>query len=61
LSHLGEASDVVGEHRLTELESGTFRVGHEWSPDRVRFDTVVDGRALRAVFDAAPYYRTLSP
>jgi CubicO group peptidase (beta-lactamase class C family) len=61
LSHLGEASDVTGEHRLTELESGTFRVGDEWSPDRVRFDTVVDGAAQRAVFDAAPYYRTLSP
>jgi CubicO group peptidase (beta-lactamase class C family) len=61
LSHLGEASDVVGEHRLTELEAGRFRVGEAWSPDRVRFDTVIDGVAQRAVFDAAPYFRTLSP
>jgi CubicO group peptidase (beta-lactamase class C family) len=61
LSHLGEASDVAGEHRLTELEAGTFRVGEAWSPDRVRFHTVIDGAAQRAVFDAAPYFRTLSP
>jgi hypothetical protein len=61
LSHLGEASDVVGEHRLTELEAGRFRVGEAGSPDRVRFDTLIDGAAQRAVFDAAPYYRTLSP
>jgi hypothetical protein len=61
LSHLGEASDNGGEHRMTELEPGMFRVGEEWSPDRVRLDTVIDGAAQRAVFDAAPYYRTLSP
>jgi hypothetical protein len=61
LAFLGEASDVGGEHPLVELEDGTFRVGEPWSPDRVRFDTVIDERAQRAVFDAAPYYRTFVP
>ncbi len=58
LAFAGEATDVGGERRLDPLEDGTFRVGEPWSPDRVAFDTVIDGKAQRAVFDAAPYYRT---
>src|SRR6266508_1958565 len=33
----------------------------EWSPRRIRFDTVIEGMATRAVLDGAPYYRTFTP
>jgi len=57
----GDASDVgEGERPLTPIGDGDFRVGEDWSPDRVRFDAVVDGRATRAVLDAAPFYRTFA-
>ena len=58
LCFVGETIDGGGDLRLTPLPDGSFRAGDEWSPDRVRFDMLVDGRAQRAVFDAAPYYRT---
>lgn len=61
---LGPVSDTLDdlepERPLTPLADGTFRVGEAWSPDRVHFDAVVDGRATRAVFDAAPFYRTFT-
>ncbi len=52
--------DVPGERPLTALADGSFRVGEDWSPDRIRFDTVIDGRATRALFDGAPFYRTFT-
>jgi hypothetical protein len=61
LAPTGEASDVEGERQLHPQPDGSFRVGEAWSPDRVRFDQVVDARAHRAVFDAAPLYRTFVP
>ena len=61
LSFTGDASDADRERSLEPLEDGWFRVGEPWSPDRVRFDAVVDGRAQRAWFDAAPFYRTFAP
>jgi CubicO group peptidase (beta-lactamase class C family) len=44
---------------LTPLENGSFRVGaEEWSPERVRFDAIVDGKALRAnLAGCGEYYR----
>jgi D-alanyl-D-alanine carboxypeptidase len=60
LSFTGEAADVEPEEPLERLEDGSYRVGDPWSPDRVRFDMVVNGRAQRAVFDAAPFYRTFT-
>lgn len=49
------------ERPLRVLPDGSFRVGEPWSPDRIRFDTVIDGRATRAVYDCAPMYRTFTP
>lgn len=47
---------------LVPLPDGRFRVGAEgWSPRRIRFDTIIDGTATRAVLDGAPYYRTFTP
>lgn len=45
------------EEPLTRLPGGAFRVGAEWSPERLRFDAVVEGRALRANLSGADYYR----
>lgn len=49
------------ERPLRPLSDGSFRVGDPWSPDRIRFDTVIDGHATRAVYDCAPMYRTFTP
>ncbi len=42
---------------LTELDQGWFRVDDEWSPERLRFDAIADGRALRATLAGEAYYR----
>lgn len=43
---------------LTPLADGLFRVGTEpASPEHLRFDTVIGGRALRAWLSGWPYYR----
>jgi CubicO group peptidase (beta-lactamase class C family) len=47
---------------LVPLGEAEFRVGAApWSPERLRFDTVVDGLAQRAVLSGGPYYRTFTP
>lgn len=47
---------------LVPLEDGSFRVGLErWRPDRIRFDTVVEGEALRAILNEAAWYRSFTP
>jgi CubicO group peptidase (beta-lactamase class C family) len=44
---------------LTPLGEAEFRVGEEeWSPERLRFDAVVDGQALRANLSGERYYRS---
>jgi D-alanyl-D-alanine carboxypeptidase len=46
------------EESLESLADETFRVGEEdWSPERLRFDAVVDGEALRANLSGCDYYR----
>jgi hypothetical protein len=50
------------EEPMTRLGDGLFRVGaEEWSPERLRFDAVVDGRALRASRSGCDYYRAFTP
>jgi CubicO group peptidase (beta-lactamase class C family) len=44
---------------LTQVGDAEFRVGEEdWSPERLRFDAVVDGHALRANLSGETYYRS---
>ncbi|HEX9124564.1 MAG TPA: serine hydrolase domain-containing protein [Actinomycetota bacterium] len=44
---------------LVPLGDGTFRVGREsWRPERIRFDRVVDGKTIRAVYDRGSWYRS---
>jgi CubicO group peptidase (beta-lactamase class C family) len=48
-----------GEERpLAQVGEAEFRVGEEWSPERVHFDALVDGRALRANLSGESYYRS---
>jgi hypothetical protein len=46
---------------MTPLTGGDFRVGERgWSPERLRFDTIIDGLAQRALLSGAPYTRTFT-
>jgi CubicO group peptidase (beta-lactamase class C family) len=50
------------ETPLAPLGDGVFRPGDDpRSPERVRFDTILDGQALRAFFSTCPFYRTFTP
>ena len=56
-------ADAVDEVRrpLFPLDDGRFRVGEQpWSPERLWFDTVIDGRAQRAWLSGAAYHRTFT-
>jgi len=47
---------------LTPLGDGMFRVGaEEWSPERLSFGPVVNGRARRMKFSGVEFYRTFTP
>lgn len=51
-----------GEQAVVPVGDGVFRVGNEdYSPERLRFDTVVNGQALRANLSGCEYYRALTP
>ena len=46
---------------LTALGDDLFRVGDEpWTPERLRFDTLVDGAHQRAILSGTPYYRAFA-
>jgi hypothetical protein len=47
---------------LEPLGPGIFRIGKEdYSPERARFDTLVDGHALRLLITGVPLYRKDTP
>lgn len=60
LEMTGDTIDGAPDAELHPLEDGSFRVGGVSSPDRVRFDVPIDGLTTRALYDAAPYYRTFT-
>lgn len=46
---------------LRPLGDGLFQIGDEHdSPETLRFDSVLEGRALRASYSGCPYYRTFT-
>ncbi len=46
---------------LTPLGGGVFRAGaEEWSPERISFGPVVNGRATRMKFSGVEFYRTFT-
>jgi hypothetical protein len=47
------------EEPMVSLGGTRFRVGEDArSPERISFDTIVDGQALRAILSCGNYYRT---
>jgi hypothetical protein len=45
--------------RLAPLPDGRFRTGTKsWSPERLEFDTVIDGVAQRAIASGLAYHRS---
>ena len=54
----GEALFVDGTTPLVAIGPGLFRAGDDaWSPERMRFDAVIDGRPQRAVASGADFLR----
>ena len=54
---LSEDEDATPD-RSSPWGSGLFRIGKaEYSPERARFDTVIDGEALRLFVSGVPLYR----
>jgi CubicO group peptidase (beta-lactamase class C family) len=55
--------DHLGSDRqeLVPLGDGRFRVGREWSPERLSFDSFLNGSAQRAWLSGAAYHRTFRP
>lgn len=50
------------EEDLVELHEGSFRVGQiQYIPERLIFDQLVDGQALRATRSGCQYYRFFTP
>lgn len=49
------------EEPLTPIEEGVFRIGDEISPERLRFNQVVNGQALCANYSGSDYYRFFTP
>jgi CubicO group peptidase (beta-lactamase class C family) len=49
------------EQGLNQLDENSFRIGDRWSPERIIFDQILDGRALRARRSGCDYYRFFTP
>jgi D-alanyl-D-alanine carboxypeptidase len=53
-----ELSDEEGDVELRPLGDGWFAVGEPWEPRRIRFDRIVDGRAVIAEFNGGHWFRS---
>ena len=53
-----ELSDEAGEAELQPLDDGWFAAGEPWEPRRIRFDRLVDGKAVVAEFNGGRWYRS---
>jgi CubicO group peptidase (beta-lactamase class C family) len=49
------------EQAMTPLPGGDFRVGDPQSAERLKFDQLVEGKALRASLSGMMYYRSFTP
>jgi D-alanyl-D-alanine carboxypeptidase len=49
------------EQPMTQLPDGSFGIGDATSPEHVRFDWVVCGKAYHAVISGGDFYRTFTP
>ena len=53
-----ELSDEEGEAELQPLSDGWFAAGAQWEPRRIRFDRLVDGKAVIAEFNGGRWFRS---
>jgi D-alanyl-D-alanine carboxypeptidase len=53
-----ELSDEGGDDELLPLDDGWFAAGEPWQPRRIRFDRVVEGRAVIAEFNGGRWFRS---
>jgi CubicO group peptidase (beta-lactamase class C family) len=53
-----ELSDGAEEGELEPLDGGWFAAGETWEPRRIRFDRLVDGKAVVAEFNGGRWYRS---
>jgi D-alanyl-D-alanine carboxypeptidase len=56
-----ELSDEAGEAELQPLEGGWFAAGEAWEPRRIRFDRVVNDKAVLAEFNGGRWFRSFEP
>ena len=52
---------LSGQQRLTPRPDGTFGLGEPDQPDRISFETIIDGRAMRASYSGIIFRRTFTP
>jgi CubicO group peptidase (beta-lactamase class C family) len=58
----GEALFVDDVTPLTRLPDGSWRLGEkDWSPERIRFDALMDGRPMRAIASGVDHLRRPVP
>jgi CubicO group peptidase (beta-lactamase class C family) len=53
-----ELSDEEGDDELRPLGDGWFAAGEPWRPRRIRFDRIVDGKAVIAEFNGGRWFRS---
>jgi CubicO group peptidase (beta-lactamase class C family) len=53
--------DGAGEQLIPTGAEGEFYVGDPAAPERIKFDQIVNGQALRATLTACDYYRFFTP
>jgi len=53
-----EWGDEEGDAELRPLEDGWFSAGEPWQPRRIRFDRLVDGKAVVAEFNGGRWFRS---
>lgn len=57
-----EMDETFSPTPLEPIGEATFRLGPEdWSPERARFDGIIDGHAQRLFIDGVPLYRRETP
>lgn len=58
----GEDDPAAPDEPLIPLPDGSFRAGSDArSPERMRFDTVINGTATRALYSGCAFYRAFTP
>jgi CubicO group peptidase (beta-lactamase class C family) len=57
-----EMDETFAPTPLEPIDDATFRLGPEdWSPERARFDGIIDGHSQRLLIDGVPLYRRETP